>query len=116
MVQCSVIGTTEPPGAVAGWSTVLMVRLQLMITMMITVPATFHIQFQFFLLIGKVIFFMLVDLLEGILIAVGRTAGAEGENDIADTAGHGEEEWSQDALAAVRRGKDEMNGYCGSSK
>ena len=56
---------------------------------------------------------MLVDLLEGILIAVGRTAGAEGEYDIADTPGHGEQKGRQDAFAAICGGKDEIKGILG---
>jgi hypothetical protein len=56
---------------------------------------------------------MLVDLLEGILIAVGRTAGAESEDDIADTPGHGEQKGCQDAFAAVGRSKDEIKGILG---
>jgi hypothetical protein len=82
-------------------------------TMMITVPVIFQIQLQRFLSIGNFIFFMLVDLLEGILIAVGGTAGAEGEYDIADTAGHGEQEGRQDALSAIGRSKDEIKGILG---
>jgi hypothetical protein len=56
---------------------------------------------------------MLVDLLEGVLIAVGGTAGAEGEYDIADTPGHGEQKGRQDAFAAICGGKDEIKGILG---
>src|SRR5579871_644843 len=113
MVPLSVTTRGVPPVTVAGWSTLLMVMLQPAMMATIRIPVTFHIQLQFFPAEDRRDFFMvvlmLVNLLEGVLISIGKAAGAEAQHDIADTVCNGKLEGGGNRRT-IRRHEDDIHG------